>query len=822
MNDLKFTFRQLLKNPGFTAVAVLTLALGIGANTAIFSVINTLLLRSLPVKDPDELVSLSVVGRSSVGYNFSFPLYEQLKQGNRSLSGLFAAGGSGKRRMIASGIGGTETEFVHAQEVTGNFFSVLGVSAARGRVFTTIDDQPGNPQPVVVISDSFWERRFGGDSAVIEKTILLDDVPFTIVGVTPRGFFGFQPGESPDLWWPMQMVPQVDQGFWGQRLQKGEASWLRLVGRVPTGVDARQAQAELDLSLKHYYAQAGRKEDARLVLQPGHGGFTRLRQQFRKPFLILVVAVGLLLLLACANIASLLLARAAARRREFSVRSALGAGRLRIVRQLLVEGLLLSGIGSLIGLLFSQAGTRALLGIMGMQPDSTSFNVSVDTRVLLFTIGASALVGLVFGLTPALRCSRLDLAADLKGTSGSLAGSAVRQRANQTLVIAQVALALVLLIGAGLFVRTLKNLRGIDFGFNQQNLILFELEFTKPFDTAKGTSLFKELLTRLEALPPVHSASLSSYYLMNGGVWTEDVVSEDYVPRRDEDLSCHVLAVGPHFFETLGTRLLRGRDFGPQDEKLVGSSNDNAPRVAVINQSLARRYFGETDPLGRHVQFSAEAGKKYQIVGVVKDLKHLSLREPPRPTVYLPYFQEPGGMVQAFALRTEANSGGLANAIRGIVHDVDPTVRVSDVRLMNDLVDRALHPETVLAQLGGFFGVTALVLACLGIYGVLTLAVVQRTREIGMRVALGAQRRDVLSLVIGKGLKLALIGSVLGLSGALAATRLVSSMLYGVTPTDPMTFACVSLLLVLLACIASWLPARRATRVDPMEALRCE
>ena len=822
MNDLKFAIRQLLKSPGFTSVAVLTLALGIGANTAIFTVINTLLLRSLPVKDPGELVSLAVVGRDRPSYNFSFPLYEQFRDSSRSVSGIFAAGGIPKRRMIATGFGGTETEFVRAQEVTGNFFSLLGVSAAIGRTFTAADDQAGNPQPVTVLSHEFWERRFGADPSVVGKTIQFEDVPLTIVGVTPPNFFGFQPGENPDLWWPMQMVPRVDRGFWGQRLKKDEASWLRLMARVPAGVDCRQAQAELSLIAQRYLAQPEPVTDRRIILQPGHAGYTRLRQQFRNPLLILMAAVGLVLLIACANVAGLLLARAAARQREFSVRSALGAGRLRLMRQLFAEGLLLAGLGSLLGLLLAQGGTRALLLLMDVQEHSVAFNIAPDARVVLFTMAASVFTGSIFGLAPAWHSSRIDLASALKATSGTVAGNASGQKVNRTLVIAQVALSLVLLIGAGLFVRTLEQLKGTDLGFNRENLMLFDLEFTKRFDTAQGPLLFKEVLTRLEASPGVHSASFSSYYLASGGVWTEDVVPEGYVPRRGEDLSSHILAVGPRFFETLGTPILSGRDVGLQDERPAPSPGTNTPRFAIINQAAAQRYFSDANPLGRHFQFRGQPGPQYEIVGVVKDVRHLSLREPAGPTVYLPSLQQPSDLGLTFILRTEAGAGGIASAIRGVVREIDPTVQVRNPRPMNALVDAALHRERVLAQLGGFFSLFALALACLGIYGVLSLAVVQRTREIGVRVALGAQRRDVLWLVIGRGLKLALIGSVIGLIGAFSATRLVSGLLYGVTPTDPVTFSIVASALVGVALLASWLPARRAARVDPMVGLRTE
>ncbi len=612
--DLRYGVRMLLKHKGFTAVAVLTLALGIGANTAIFSVMNTLLLRSLPVKDPEELVLLASVNRSGPGGSFSYPLYEELCDGGRSLSGLFAA----------------------------------------------------------------------------------------------------------------------------------------------------------------------------------------------------------------ANVASLLLARAAARQREFTVRSALGAGRLRLVRQVLTESLLLAVLGGLLGLLLAQAGTRALLVFLRLQDDPISFNVAPDARVLLFTLAAALLTGLLFGLAPALRSSRLDLASALKGTAGSVAGDASRQRLNQSLVVVQVALSLVLLVGAGLFIRTLAKLKATDAGFNRENVVVFDLDFTQRLDTARRAALYKELLARLETLPGVRAASMSSFFLLGKCCSFQSISAEGYAASPGENLYCNEFRVSPRFFETTGTPFLSGRDFGPQDERPAGSSNANAPRAAVINQAMARRYFGDANPLGRRFYSTDQPEQKFEIVGVVKDVRYLSLRQPSSPTYYLPFFQNPGNMEMAFALRTASDSAALAASLRRVVREVDPTVQARDVRSLNDVVNTSLHQEHVLAQLGGFFSLFALALACLGLYVVLSFAVVQRTREIGVRIALGAQRKDVLSLVVAQGLKLALLGLALGLIAALAVTRFVSSLLYGVTATDPVAFIGVSFLLLLIAGLASWLPAHRAAKVDPMTALRCD
>jgi predicted permease len=825
IQDLRFGVRMLIKHKGFTAVAVLALALGIGANTAIFSVVNALLLRSLPVKDPDELILLSSGGLKGPQYSLSYPLYEQLRDGGRSFSGLFAATSIWKTPVIA---GGTEAEFIRVQGVTGNFFSVLGLSAVRGRTLVAEDDQAGNPRPVVVISYSFWQRRFGADPAAIGKTVTSSNYPFngrplTIVGVTPPGFFGFQPGEHPDLWWPVQMATA--------RLLKANEPAMHLMGRLPAGVNHRQAQAEFDLIFQRYLAEDNKSRaymteperraflDQKLELQPGAAGYTDLSLRYRRLLFLLLMAVGLVLLIACANVASLLLARAAARKRELTVRSALGARRLRLVRQLLTESIMLAALGGLLGLLLAQAGTRVLQVLMRLEADPVSFNVAPDASVLLFTLGVSLLTGLLFGLAPALRASRIDLALARTGAGGSVAGDASRQRLSQALVVVQVALSLVLLIGAGLFVRTLLKLKATDAGFNRENVVVFNLDFTQRLDSPRVAALNKELLARLETLPGVTAASMSDTFLLDQSPRGMRIIVEGSAVRPDNAPFCDFFMISRRFFETTGTSLVNGRLFGPQDERSAGSSNAEVPRAAVINQAMARRYFGDANPLGRRFYSIFQPEQKYEIVGVVKDMRYKSLREASSATFYV--LQNPGYSV-TFALLMTSEPGAMDANIRAVVRDVEPTVRVRDLRSMNEVVNTSLHQERVVAQLGGFFSLFALALACLGLYGVLSFAVVQRTREIGVRIALGAQRKDVLALVVGQGLRLAMLGLVLGLVTALAVTRFVASLLYGVTATDPVTFAGVSLLLLVVAGLASWLPARRATKLDPMTVLRHE
>jgi len=493
-----------------------------------------------------------------------------------------------------------------------------------------------------------------------------------------------------------------------------------------------------------------------------------------------------------------------------------------MVRQWVTESLLLAALGGLLGLFIAQGGTQLLQSVMQLQNDPITFRLAPDARVLLFTTAASLLTGLLFGLAPAFRNARLDLAAALKGTAGNRADSSARQRPLQALVVAQVGLSLVLLVGAGLFIRTLRHLKGLDAGFNRENVILFNIDFADRPDAARWTVFYKELLERLEALPGVRVASLFNWGFLSGNSWTDAVVAEGYQPDPGEDLECAGTAVGLRFFETFGMALLSGRRFGAQDERQLASTNTPAPRTAVINQAMARRYFGEANPLGRRFYFAHQPEKKFEIVGVVPDAKYRSLRELARPTFYVPFFQEDRGGGATLAVRTGDDPRATMTSVASVVREVDRTVRVRDLQTMNDVVNGSVHQERLIAQLGGFFSAFALALSCLGLHGVLSFAVVQRTREIGLRMALGAQRREVLSLVIGKGLRLVLVGCVIGLAGALAATHLVRNLLYGVTPTDPATFAGVVLLLIGVALLACLLPARRATKVDPMAALRYE
>jgi len=834
--DIRYGVRMLRKNPGFTAVAVLTLALGIGANTAIFSLINVLLLRSLPgVKDPQQLVLVTDKGAGS----HSYILYERLHDRHQSLSGLFAVAGPRRRKMTIVGQHAAGPESVQAQTVSGNFFDVLGASAAIGRTLTANDDLRGRPQAVVVLSYNFWQRRFGLNPAVIGTTITLDDTPFTIVGVGARGFSGFTVDQRPDVWWPFWMMPQVYGPDALEGFMDPTAQWVQIGGRLKAGEAPAQVRSELDVILKQLFEEqvdrfaSSEKDrqsflDHRIELESGGAGYSNVRREFQKTLLLLMTTAGLVLLIACTNLAGLLLARGTARQREFNLRAALGAGRLTLIRQLGTESLLLAGVGGILGLLLAQWGVRLLANYIPGYGTTVHLTLTPDLRVLMFTFAISAFTGMLFGLIPAWCGTRLDVAAALKEQSGAVPGRESGRRWSQALVVFQIALSCCLLIGAGLFVRTLHKLMTLDLGLNRKNLLVFDLDLGKGYDNdyPRWASLRQELLRRLEGLPGAVSATFSNIQSLGGneGGWggPRKVAAPGSGSSAETGLDIRGTAVGPRYFETMGIPLRRGRSFTSQDELAAQADPaKQATRAVVIDETSARRLFGAEDPVGKVLQPIGKSWPLMEVIGVAQDVMHKPVRWGPRISIYtLDPRRDPG--MTFFYLRTLGDPLRAAAGIRQIVWELDPKVEVSGLQTVSALFDEQLRRERTISQLAGFFSLSALTLACLGLYGILSYGVARRTREIGLRMALGAQRYSVLSMVIRRGMVLVLVGCGLGVILAIALTRIVSSLLYGVTPTDPLTFILTILLLGAVAFVSCWLPARRAARVDPMVALRCE
>jgi len=821
--DLRYGFRMLLKNKMFTLVAALSLALGIGANTAIFSLINAMMLKMLPVRDAQELAIFTTIGgERGTSYIFSYPLYEMFRDRNQSFNGVIAGSAVLRGRLIVNESGAVET--AQQQRVSGNFFSTLGVGAVVGRMFTEADDNPASAQPAAVISYEFWKRRFGLDPGVVGRKVTINDTPLVIIGVTPPGFSGFEVAARPDLWWPIRVTN--DPG-----LSRRTSSWLRVMGRLRQGASAAQAQAELDVIFKQHFgesiaAPAGRKGPTSFYgngvrLETGGGGYT-LRNQFRQPLLILMTTVALVLLIACVNVANLLLSRAATRRKEMAVRLAVGAGRFRLIRQLLTESLLLAMIGGVAGLFIARVCARALLAYL---PEQTrvALDVSPDAPVLGFTLAISVLTGLLFGLAPAWQATRIDLTTSLKDQAGASA-SRSRLALNKLLVVTQVALSLFLLIGAGLFVRSLRNLKSLDTGFDHENIVQFSIDPGGGYNLEQSVNLNKQMLSRLEALPGARSATLSNSGLLSPYGTISGVTLPGDARRSDEHPPCWTLSVGPRFFETMKMPILAGREFGPQDERPAPQDNQSAqnsqPRHVVINQMMARYFFGDENPIGKRLIL--EQQEELEIIGVAKGAKYRSLREPATHTFYLYYFEQPRPRNMTLYLRTGGDPIDYAATVQRLVREIDPQLQVVELRTMTDLVDESLMQERFIAQTASAFSLFALLLACVGLYGVMSYAVARRTNEIGVRMALGALPANVVGIVMREVMLLVVLGVGIGLAAAKAATRLVSTLLFGLTPTDPLTIALATLLMIGVAALAGYLPARRASRIDPMVALRCE
>ncbi|HEY1912041.1 MAG TPA: ABC transporter permease [Vicinamibacterales bacterium] len=826
--DVRYALRTLRKSPGFTAVTVLTLALGIGANTAIFSLVDALMLRMLPVRQPEGLVMpVSQYPGEPDDEGFSWSVFEGFRDQNRVFSDLFAVSPT-RFQVMGEGL---EEEPVEGAYAIGTMFPTLGVQPAIGRLFGPRDDQTaGANAAVAVVSWEYWKRRFNLDPAILGRRLVLNGTPVTMIGVVERGFSGLQVGEKTDLWVPVAMDTTRRQP--SRRLS--DQFGFNLMGRLKSGVSIEQARADMAVLNQSRVAElalmSGDRKwlQAKLDVKPAGGGFPTLRQVYGQPLLALMGLVGLLLLIACTNIASMLLARGAARQREMAVRVALGASRWRVARQVLTESLLLAAAGSLLGALVAYVGAGALVriitsGRMVGLPRGIDFQVQPDARVLLFTVAIAALAGVLFGMAPAWNAFASVPASSLREIGGA-GETRSRRLFGKALVVVQVALSVVLLSAAGLFVSHLSNLRNVNLGFQRDSVLLVTLDPSgSGYKPDRLTSLYREMLGRLQAIPGVRSATLSAVTPVEGAGASRFAHVDGSPENPEERRRLAMNSIGPKYFATLGTPWIAGRDFQFEDA--------SRPRVAIVNQAMARHYFGDGSPLGKHVTFDGD-DKPYEIVGVAADAKYLNLYEAPPRMVYTNAFQE-GRIASTFALRTSTAPSAITGDVRRAVRDVLKTVRVAKVTTMDDQVNASIIPERLIATLSGFFGGLGALLAAIGLYGLLAYSVARRTSEIGVRMALGATEGAVTRMVLTSALGLACAGLIVGTPIAIWSRHFAAPVIENpwveiarrdshltVDAALPIAFAAVTMIAV--ALVAAYVPARRAARVDPIAALRSD
>ena len=844
--DLRYGLRMLRRTPGFTAAAVLTLALGIGVNTAIFSLTDEILLRQLPVRDPSGLVlfhwasakGLSVGTMGSFESDpathqmsctsFSLPAFERFSRSDRDLAGIFAFSAISRMTVVSDG----DAQAVQLGElISGGGFSVLGVAAAEGRVIGDADDKPGAP-PVAVISYGYWRRRFGSDPAVVGKSVLVNRLPVTIVGVAPEAFSGtLQVGDSPDLYLPISLAGGL--GFIGPEDLANPAKfwWVQMMGRARPGSSRAQIRAALEGILQQCATEslvavgapvpADRAELPTLIVGPGGQGLSEIRHRYAQEWGILSALGATVLAIACANIASLLLARGASRQREVGVRLAMGAGRGRIVRQLLTESAMLSGFGGALAVPVALWVEDALVVLQPrMEGHSLAITPHPDPRVFAIAALFSLLTGFLFGILPALRATRVSISAEFLGGTHNRPGG-TRSALGKALIVIQVALSLVLLVGAGLFARTLQNLHNVDIGFDKERLLLFQLNPNPTgvgFDAADAEN--RRVAEALRSLPGAVSVTYSKMPLLDEMGWNTRISVPGGPPSPEGGArNAMVNAVGADFFPTYGIPIVRGRG-------IVGTDGASPRTVAVINQAMGKAFFGDEDPVGRVIEQVNFQGKPtpVEVVGIARDAMYSEVRQSAPPTLYFPFHvsKQQRSAEATFAVRTSGDPGMMVSLVRSAVRSVDPMLPMDDVRTQETQIADLSANERMFALLSGLFSLLAVGLVSLGLYGLISYSVLRRTAEIGLRMALGAEASSVLWTVLRESLAVVAIGVLLGLAGAFVATRIVANMLFGLTATDPATFLASALLLLGVGFIAGWMPARRASRVDPMVALRCD
>lgn len=827
--DLRYAFRILRRSPLFVSVAVLSLALGIGANAAIFTLINQLLLAPLPVSHPEQLVLLTARGHhygSNTGSNaISYPMYRDFRDKNQVFSGMFCRYG----QTLSLNFQG-RTEIVAGEMVSGNYFPVLGVGAAAGRVFTASDDLIQGGHPLAVLSYRYWKSRFGGDPGIVGRKIVVNGYPLTVIGVSQAGFDGVEPGYAPQVRVPITMEDVLPKTPYPQ-LNNRRRRFVQAFGRLKPGITLEHAKAglqplfhqmlDMEVQQPAFAKASGYMKEQFLKMSmdllPAANGRSELRRRFSKPLMALMAIVALVLLIACSNLANLLIARASSRQKEIAVRLAMGAARTRLINQLLVESILLAAMGGVAGIALAIVMDKALIGLLPEGTIPLTLSGAPDWTVLGFTVLVSLATGLIFGLVPALQATRPQLAATLKDQAGAVVGgTAVALR--KGLVVAQVALSLLLLVAAGLFLQSLKNLKELNPGFDTGHLLAFGVEPTlNTYNVDSTRQYYRRLGDALRALPGVESAGLAVIPVLAGNEWDNWVTVEGYTAKQGETVDPHMQFCTPGFFEALKIPILMGRGFTLRDDK-------SAPKVAIVNEKFANRYFGKTDPIGRRVGMGADPGTKtdIEIVGVAGDAKYESMRDEVPYEMYLPSLQTEFVTGMYAYVRTRGDAAGLFSAVRKTVRDVDSTVPMYDMRTVDQQVENSLVTERMMATLSTAFGGVATLLAAMGLYGVMAYMVSRRTREIGIRMALGAGRSSVLWLVMREVLALAAVGLAIGLTAAWAATRLIQAQLFGIQPFDATTLILAALGIAIVAMVSGYVPARRATVIDPMTALRFE